>query len=175
MMPRTSHEKVGLQIQVQGHKAFPNVLYGGNQEQSMKSMSLEPGFEYIIELDPNGQLSTDDFKSMSLEKRQCRLDHEIFVNSTHPIYTKANCEFDCYVNLAFETCKCVPWDFVNTIQEATECDFFGRSCFFNMIETLTHESYQNCNHCIDECDSIKYRRKVIKETKLDLVKKETTT
>ena len=101
-----------------------------------------------------------------------RLDHEIFDNSTHPIYTKANCIFDCKVNLAFTTCKCIPWDFVNNIQGAEECDIFGRTCFFNMIETLSHGSDEKCSHCIEECDSIKYRRRVIKETKLDLVKEE---
>ena len=82
-MPQTRHRKVGLQMQIQGGKAFPNILYGGNQEQSLKSMSLEPGFEYIIELDPYGQLSSNDFKSMALDKRQCQLDNEIFDNSSH--------------------------------------------------------------------------------------------
>ena len=170
-MPQTRHRKVGLQMQIQGGKAFPNILYGGNQEQSLKSMSLEPGFEYIIELDPYGQLSSNDFKSMALDKRQCQLDNEIFDNSTHQIYTKANCIFDCHVNMAFETCKCVPWDFVNKIESTEECDIFGRTCFFNMIESLAHGSDQSCSHCIDECDSIKYRRRIIKEIKLDLLRK----
>ena len=50
MMPRTSHREVGLQMQIQDGNSLPNVLYGGNQEQSMMSMSLEPGYEYLIEL-----------------------------------------------------------------------------------------------------------------------------
>ena len=109
----------------------------------MKSLSLEPGHEYIIKLDPYGQLSTEDFKAMLLEKRNCRLDYEIFENATHPVYTKANCKFDCYINSAFKTCKCVPWDFVNRIQGAEECDIFGRTCFFNMIESLAHGTMRN--------------------------------
>ena len=115
---------------------------------------------------------TDDFKAMSLKKRQCRLGHEIFDNATHQIYAKVNCIFDCHINLAFETCKCVPWDFVNNLQGTKECDVFGRTCFFNMIETLTHGSDQKCSQCIDECDSIKYRRRIIKQTKLGWVEEE---
>ena len=159
-------------MQIQGGKDFPNILFGSNQEKNMKSISLQPGYEYAIELDPYGQLSTEDFKAMPLENRKCRLDHEIFDNSTHSIYTKANCIYDCHVNLAFTTCKCVPWDFVNVIKGATECDIFGRTCFFNMIETLAHGSDQNCSHCIEECDSIKYRRSITKATKLDLLREE---
>ena len=93
----------------------------------------------------------------------------MFDNSTHPIYKKANCIYDCHVKISFETCKCVPWDFVNIIKGATECDIFGRTCFFNMIETLAHGSDQNCNYCIGECDSIKYRRRVKESIKLDLI------
>ena len=107
---------------------------------------------------------------MSLVKRNCRLDHEIFENSTHPIYTKDNCKYDCHVNLGFQTCKCVPWDFVNKIQGATECDIFGRTCFFNMLETLAHRSDQNCNHCIEECESIKYRKNGIEIEELHIEK-----
>ena len=170
MMPRTSDNEIGLQMQIEGGKGFPNVLYGGNQEEVMKSISLQPGYEYLIELEPFGQLSTDDFKAMSLNNRQCHLDHEIFENSTHPIYTKANCRFDCHVDIAYRTCKCVPWDFVNKLQNAVECDIFGRTCFFNMIETLSHSSDQNCTYCVEECDKINYRKRVTNRIKLDLVK-----
>ena len=91
-------------------------------------------------------------------------------HQTHPIYSKANCKFDCYVNLAFQECKCVPWDLVNKIQNAGECDIFGRVCFFGMIENLAHGSDQNCTHCIDDCNWIRYR-KTIKERKPLTLKK----
>ena len=172
MMPRTSHKSVGLQMQVQEGKGFPNILFGSNLEKDKKSINLQPGYEYVIELDPYGQLTTTDFKTMSLDNRKCRLDHETFDNSTHPIYTEANCIYDCKVNLAFTTCKCIPWDFVNYIQGTEECDIFGRTCFYNMIETLAHGFDQNCSHCIKECDRVKYRRTLLEKTKLDLLKKD---
>ena len=151
-------------MQVRENKDFPEILFGIDQEKDKRSITLKPGNEYEIELEPYGQYTTEDFKAMALEKRKCRLDHEIFDNSTHPIYTKANCKFDCHVNLAYHTCKCIPWDFVNKHEDATECDVFGRTCFFNMIETLTHGSDQNCSYCLDECDFIKYRKHLIRKT-----------
>ena len=166
MMPRTSHKTIGLQMQIHGAKEFPHILFGSNQEKLMKSISLEPGHEYVINLDPYGQISTEDFKSMSLEKRQCQLESEVFEHSTHPIYTKGNCKFDCHVDLAYDTCKCIPWDFVSKYQDAAECDIFGRTCFFNMVEMLTHESNLNCTHCIEECDNIKYRKSNIQSESL---------
>ena len=154
-------------MQVQERKGFPSILFGSNQEKDKKSITLKPGHEYIIELDPYGQMSTDDFKTMSLEQRQCRLDKEVLDDSTHPIYTSANCRYDCYVKLAFETCNCTPWDFVNKVDEAKECDIFGRTCFFNMIETLTHGSGHICEHCIEECDWVRYRKVVVEAEKLE--------
>ena len=143
MFPRTSHRNFDIQMQIQERKNFPSILFGSNQEKDKKSITLTPGHEYIIELDSHGQMSTDDFKTMSLEQRHCRLDKEVLEYSTHPIYTSENCKYDCFVKMAFDTCKCIPWDFVNKIEGATECDIFGRTCFFNMIETLTHGSKHN--------------------------------
>ena len=154
-------------MQVQERKGFPSILFGSNQEKDKKSITLKPGHEYIIELDPYGQMSTDDFKTMSLEQRQCRLYKEVLDDFTHPIYTSTNCRYDCYVKMAFDNCKCIPWDFVNKINGAEECDIFGRTCFFNMIETLTHGSGHNCQHCIEECDWVRYRKVVVEAEKLE--------
>ena len=147
-------------MQIQERKGFPKILYGLNQDMDQRSISLRPGHEYKIELYPYGQVTTEDFKILSQDKRGCRLKHETLPNATHPIYTRDNCIYDCLVLEAFETCKCVPWDFANTIEGSKECDIFGRTCFFNMIERLTHTKVESCSHCISECDWVRYRRKV---------------
>ena len=159
-------------MQVQEGKDFPNILYGSNQEKDKRSITLKPGHEYAIELEPYGQTSSDDFKAMSFEKRKCKLAIETNMKSTHPTYTYDNCKFDCYVKLAYKTCRCVGWDFVNKIDGAKECDLFGRTCFSNMIESLTHSSDQHCKHCVDECDYVKYRRRIINEIPLNQEKVE---
>ena len=161
MMPRTSHQDFKVQMQIQEGKGFPKILYGLNQDLDQRSISLKPGHEYNIELHPYGQVTTQDFKELSQEKRGCRLRHETLPNATHPIYTRDNCIYDCLVHEAFQTCKCIPWDFSNNINGAEECDIFGRTCFFNMIERLTHSQVKSCSDCMSECDWIKYRRRMI--------------
>lgn len=170
MLYRTSHHDFNIQMQMHSRTGFPSILFGSKQEDEEKSISLKPGYEYEIRLDPFGQLSTEDFQGLPFEKRQCKLSHELHDNATHPTYTSASCKFDCYVNLAYKTCKCVPWDFVNNIENAMECDLFGRSCFFNVIEKLTHKTEQDCNDCVDECDWIRYRRIKAKSESLALTK-----
>ena len=91
MMPRTSHHDFNVQMQIHGPNDFPQILYGIDQDIDQQSISLKPGHEYNIELHPYGQMSTESFMDMSIEKRQCRLMHETFEDATHPIYTKANC------------------------------------------------------------------------------------
>ena len=174
LIPRTEHRELGVQMQITQGKDFPQILYSGEQDMDERSITLFPGFEYVIELDPRGQKSTEDFQALSMEIRQCRLKDEIFEGASHPIYTKANCEFDCHVHVAHKTCNCVPWDFVHNITDSTECDIFGRTCFFNMVANLTHESDTLCTHCIEECDWFEYQRRILEKNSLALKKKETT-
>ena len=99
MIYRTSHQNFKVQFQVHSRTGFPLILFGSKQEDEEKSASLQPGFEYEIKLDPYGQLSTEDFTALPFEKRQCKLSHELHDKATHPIYTSANCKYDCYINL----------------------------------------------------------------------------
>ena len=168
ILPRTSHHDFNVQMQMSEAKGFPQILHGMNQDKNQRSISLEPGYEYEIELNPYGQISSQDFREMSLEKRGCRLSHETMEKSTYPFYTKDNCLYDCRVQQAFKICQCVPWDFENAISESTECDIFGRTCFFNVMENMTHSRDEFCYHCIEECDWIKYRRRIIGSESISL-------
>ena len=112
--------------------------------------------------------STLDFQKLSLNQRKCRLSHEILQNATYEVYTKANCRYDCKVTLAFNECNCIPVEFVNTISNAEICEIFGKTCFMNMIENMTHASRNLCPHCIDECDKTVFSNKVIKSVFMEL-------
>ena len=175
MSPRTNHRDFKVQIQIHEQKGFPKILYGLNQDLDQRSISLKPGHEYKIELYPYGQVTTDDFKAMSIDKRGCRLGHKTLSNATHPIYTRDNCIYDCLVLEVYKTCRCAPWDFMNNIKDAEECDIFGRTCFFNMIERLTHIQVESCSHCMSECDWIRFRRKVGQINSLALTRNKTET
>ena len=168
MLPRTNHHDFNVQLQVQEGKGFPQILYGIDQDRNQRSISLKPGYEYVIELRPYGKVSTDEVKEMPMGKRKCRLIHETLDGSTHPLYIKDNCLYDCHVQKASEVCQCVPWDFANMVKNGKEYDIFGRTCFFNMIENLTHVTDETCLHCEEECDWIRYRRKVIRSESISL-------
>ena len=176
ILPRTmylqDYDKV--QLQINQNTDVPQILFGSDQEVKYKSIMLSPGNEYVINLAPHGQVSELDFKDLTLEQRKCRLSHETFESSTSSIYSKQNCKYDCYVSLAIETCGCIPWDFGSKIENVEACDVFGRTCFFDKMATLGHDSVDFCPHCIDECDKIQFAREVIDIKPLELVQKNTT-
>ena len=136
-------------------------------------MTFEANQEYYIEVTPNGQASTIDFRSLSKKQRQCLLEHEVSKTSLFNTYTKNNCKYECHLKMAIEMCNCAPWDFIH-ISHKSECDVFGRTCFFNAMENFTVSPIKYCNHCIDECDYIKYSRVITKQKKLQQSKTQST-
>ena len=125
------------------------------------SLKLEANHEYFIDVTPTGQISTKDFKSLNLNQRKCHLVNEVSRSSQFKIYTKNNCKYECYVMLAKEACKCIPWDFEINGEMSPECDIFGRTCFFKTMEQMAQSPINKCRHCIKECDYLDYH-KVIK-------------
>ena len=171
-MPRTKYQDSNIQLQINQIKDVPQILHGNKQDNDLKSISLKPGFEYVIELTPVGQVSASDFQDLSLQQRECRLSHEIMPNSIFKVYTKRNCEYECRTRMALEKCHCMPWDFLHFGNNAPECDLFGRTCFFHMIENMTnHDTKTFCPDCIEECDKIEYKRSIISSKSLELKKK----
>ena len=132
----------------------------------MKTGHIDPGNEYFIDVTPNGQRSTDGFRNLDFDQRECHLENEVTESSIFKIYTKNNCKYECYVKLANDICKCVPWDFMHNMKISKECDIFGRTCFFNSMENLTQSPENLCNHCIQECDYIKYHREIVTQDKI---------
>ena len=88
---------------------------------------------------PIGQRSTKNFKSLSENDRKCKLDDELDENSMFKIYTKANCMYECEIDMAYKACQCIPWDFfhlmINQSDGVAKCDAFGRTCFQDTPKT----------------------------------------
>ena len=75
--------------------------------------------------------------------------------------------YECEVTKAYEVCQCIPWDFFHILKTqgvATECDVFGRTCFQNAINLVPKET--DCQHCIEECDMLKFNLKMLSEKNL---------
>lgn len=168
IIPRTNNYNQDVQFQINQYAELPQILHGNEQDNELRSLNLKPGYEYKIEVSPIGQMSTSSFHGLNLEQRNCRLSHEVEENSIFKLYTKRNCEHECRLQKAYETCKCIPWDFISNRQDYQECDLLGRTCFMRMIENMTHDSQNHCPSCIDECDKIQYRRMIKRVDSLHL-------
>ena len=168
IMPRIIDANQDVQIQINQFTDIPQILHGNKQATDLRSLTLKPGHEYIIEISPIGQMSTAGFHGLRLDQRNCRLSHEVEEDSIFQIYTKRNCQHECRIKKAYKICLCIPWDFIFKNKDFKDCDLFGRTCFFHAIESLTHDSENLCPHCMDECDNIEYRKEIKEITSLEL-------
>ena len=155
-----------IQFQLHQSKELGSILASDNDFTT--SFTLTAGNEYYIRVAPTGQISTDGFRNLDIQQRNCLLDQEISKKSIFKKYSINNCIYECHVELSKDQCQCIPWDFIDTdsnIQD--ECDVFGRKCFFNAMENLTRQFHTNhCDHCIKECDFVKFNKEITKEESL---------
>ena len=142
--PSVSLENIKLQIHQPDEFAKMNL---GVISELGDSIGLKAGFEYFIEVTPTGQISTNNFKAMDYEQRHCNLNHEGLNFSNFRTYSENDCRYECNVQIAKHKCQCIPWDFIDDTIEL-ECDVFGRTCFYNVMENLAQFPIMECNHCI---------------------------
>ena len=126
-------------------------------------LTIKANTEYIIEVSPTGQISSESFKELDFHQRNCFLEKEVKQDSLFKIYTKNNCQYECLTKLARNKCDCIPWDFLHNI-DANECDVFGRTCFYQSMEKLSQSPEELCNHCLEGCDSLIYEKANVKES-----------
>ena len=158
-----------MQLQIHQNKEFAQILYTKRQDEKLKSITLKPGYEYKIEITPDGQRSTPDFNDLPSKSRNCKLDNELENDSIFKRYTKANCMYECEISKAYEDCSCIPWDFFHSKKNegAKECDVFGRTCFQNAMNRVTKDE-DACNHCIGECNWMNFNLRILSEKSLAL-------
>ena len=125
-------------------------------------MELKAGTEYVIRITPQKQMTTASYRSLHTSIRNCLLESETPANSSMKIYTKTNCQFECKIKNAAEKCQCLPWDFnfLTIDKDFSECDVFGRTCFYNIMNMKLNNS---CLYCQDQCKFTNYLKKVISE------------
>ena len=161
--PITSPATNKLELQLHESGELANFLHN-----ELKPITLEFGYEYFIDVTPSMKISTDEFKLLDIKRRNCILENEnnnkssIFRN-----YHRSNCRYECYVQSATKQCHCIPWEFILNQTQADECDVFGRTCFYEAMET----SKTACAHCWDDCDFLRFKKQI--STKRALMMKET--
>ena len=151
-----------IRIQLHQEKELANLLQANTYDIELLALTLEPGHEYTISIIPYGKRSSNQLKALKIEQRNCKLEDEVVDSSNFKIYAEGNCKYECEVELAIEMCKCAPWDFIHE-SPMEECDVFGRTCFYDAMESITMDYQDHCSHCIHGCDYMKYRKEITRK------------
>ena len=146
-------------FQVHAPHELAQMLGSNTQSSGLETLTLKAGNEYTIELDPNGRLFTERFTSLDFEERGCYLKSEAkYTSDWLKDYSKPNCKYECMITKAYETCGCVPWEYIHPFENTAECDVFGRTCFKNVIKNVSYSENNLCLHCIDSCGFLEYQK-----------------
>ena len=155
-----------IQLQVHSSGDFGHMTPEPDFRGGTEAILLKRGWEYFIDIYPVGIRSSNQYKSLSLEERQCLMEDEVPENSIFKKYSEKNCKYECHTKLARDTCRCTPWDFILQNHETNfeqECDVFGRTCFYNTMKNLTQSTTDFCPHCLDLCDKNEFKKVVVKK------------
>ena len=171
-MQRSEANKKTMKFQLHPSTELASIFHGDTFDFSTIAETLEANHEYFYKVTPFGFMASEGMKSLDIHQRNCHTKDELSSSSIFKIYRKKNCEYECRVNFAILKCKCAPWDFIynHNAREIRECDIFGRTCFYDTIGNITlSNSFNNCDHCIDDCDRIEFKKELIKAKVLSKV------
>ena len=156
-----------LQIQIHQDTELAKMILESSYDHLSEPLTLQAGHEYHIDVHPYGQISTREFKDLNQDQRKCKLKEEVDPRGIFKVYTQKNCKYSCLVELATKECQCKPWDFLSNSTSVPECDIFGRTCFFNAMNMMTKSPKSLCNHCIKECDFMKFKKELTGKKLID--------
>lgn len=154
------HGLPDLKIHLHQSKDLGSLLLSDTFDFFSIPMSLKKNHAYSVKITPYGQHTSEEFRSLNQDKRECRLADEVPEGSIFKIYTQSNCKYECRVKLASNICHCTPWDFL-FLEKRSECDVFGRTCFTNAMANLTLHQDMICKECVQECDFYKFKKELI--------------
>lgn len=120
-----------------------------------------------ILITPSVMISDDSLRTFHPFDRSCYFEDEMSLKF-FKIYTKHNCEIECFSNYVLKTCNCVTFDIIrdphSKVCGVTDEDIF---CSFDLLSSFrNHVLEENVSCvCLPTCDSITYNFE-IRETKL---------
>ena len=155
-----------IQLQLHSRQEIAKLSKDSYKAIDLLPLDLKSGHEYFIDVTLSGQESTDEFKALRINQRNCFLANEGLEKSIFKKYTESNCKYECHIKIAREACKCHPWDYFIKENTMPECDVFGRTCFINTMEQLAISPKVSCQHCIRACDVTNYHKTISKVEKI---------
>ena len=147
-----------IKFQIHPVNELAQILYEPSQDHSTRSFTLKRGHEYTFEVGIDGRIIRGNFHELSIDQRKCKLSNEVEEDSWFKFYSKRQCKYKCRTLLAYDICGCIPWDIFH-VGSYPECDVFGRTCFKNAMDSITH-SNGLCKDCYDDCQYLRYRYKM---------------
>ena len=151
-----------VKLQIHDKDVLADILPQDKAWHGISPILLTSGLEYLVEVTPVVQTSTQSFKDLSAEKRNCFFKSEGLKDSSFKKYSQQNCKYECYVLLSREMCQCKAWDFTipPTQGKYLECDVFGRSCFHAALKHFSADPKDWCPQCKNDCEFVKFQKRV---------------
>jgi len=67
-----------------------------------EGFTIEPGYNSIVLITPSQVITSDEVKSLSVERRKCQFASENANMKIFNSYTRAGCIFECQLEQAYE-------------------------------------------------------------------------
>ena len=116
-------------------------------------VEVQPGYVSTFLISPSQIVTSEAAKNLPISKRNCLFQHESRRLSLFREYSQSNCVFECQLNVAYDKCHCIPWDYPHLNDSMNICDRFGRDCFEKFMANSTF--IKNCD-CLPECATTRY-------------------
>lgn len=109
--------------------------------------------------------SDDSLKNLDYSDRSCYFENERHLRFFN-LYTKRNCEIDCFANFTQKTCNCTPFDVPRAASTRT-CSVLDFYCMLQLRESFEDPGeggqLKDCQ-CLTTCNSVSYNFE-IRDTK----------
>lgn len=100
--------------------------------------------------------SDQNIKALSHADRSCYFEGEKKLRFFR-VYTKRNCEIECFSNSSRQACNCVPFHVVRD-SDTTVCSVLEEDCIWHFQREFKFhgtEKSETCS-CLSVCDSVSY-------------------
>ena len=129
----------------------------------MTGIQAKVGYVTEVTINPLQQIASEKFKELPLEKRNCRLKHEVQIDDEFPslfkTYSQQSCEYMCLLKNLTKTQKCLPWDVPNirgSIDGISLCHGRSSGLYVEAMQKYKAKDDPNCD-CLPDCEKVTYR------------------
>lgn len=115
--------------------------------ESDESFEFDGGRSIEVLITPNVIIADEALTSLEFSERSCFIDGEKHLKF-FKVYSKVNCEMECFSNFSKEVCGCVAFDVIRD-QSTRVCSVYDEEC----LTILKHEmKYSKSSRRMDSCE-----------------------